>query len=88
MVLAVVVWQAAAFAQQASPPPPPPPPTNTIVENVPTELGARTMALDEKTHALFLPTAKFGSPPAPTPDRPRPRPTILPDSFEVIEVAP
>ncbi len=59
-----------------------------IVEHIPTERGARTIALDEKTHALFLPTAKFGPPPAPTPDRPRPRPTILPDTFEVIEVAP
>ena len=55
---------------------------------VPTERGARTMGLDTKTHHLFLPTAKFGPPPAPTADRPRPRPTILPDTFEIIELAP
>lgn len=64
-------------------------PTEFVVaETVPTERGARTITLDEKTHALYLPTAKFGPPPEPTPDRPRPRPTILPDTFEVIEVAP
>jgi hypothetical protein len=59
-----------------------------IVANVRTERGARTMVLDPKNHHLFLPTAKFGPPPAPTPEHPRPRPTILPDSFEIIEVAP
>jgi DNA-binding beta-propeller fold protein YncE len=59
-----------------------------VVENVPTARGARTITLDEKTHLIYLPTAKFGPPPAATPERPRPRPTILPDSFEVIEVAP
>jgi DNA-binding beta-propeller fold protein YncE len=59
-----------------------------VVENVVTARGARTMTLDEKTHHIFLPTARFGPPPAPTPDRPHPRPAILPDSFEVIEVAP
>lgn len=59
-----------------------------VVETIPTGRGARTITLDEKTHAIFLPTAKFGPPPEPTADRPRPRPTILPDSFEVIEVSP
>ena len=59
-----------------------------IIATVPAERGARTMALDPKTHHLFLPTAKFGPPPAPTADRPRPRPTILPDTFEIIELAP
>lgn len=59
-----------------------------VEENVPTVRGARTMALDEKTHAIYLPTAQFGPPPAPTPERPHPYPTIVPDTFEVIEVAP
>src|SRR5438128_3886375 len=35
-----------------------------VVENVPTGRGARTITLDEKTHDIFLPTAKFGPPPA------------------------
>jgi len=59
-----------------------------VDRTVPTERGARTMALDTKTHHLFLPTAKFGPPPAPTAERPRPRPTILPDTFEIVELAP
>lgn len=59
-----------------------------VVENVPTARGARTMALDEKTHHLYLVTSQFGPPPAPTADRPHPRPTMVPGTFEVIEVAP
>jgi len=55
-----------------------------VVENVPTQPGARTMALDEKTHQAYLVTAKFGPPPAPTADNPHPRRTILPDSFVVL----
>jgi DNA-binding beta-propeller fold protein YncE len=55
-----------------------------VLESVPTERGARTMALDEMTHRVYLVTAKFGPPPAPTADRPRPRPPILPGTFEVL----
>ena len=36
----------------------------TVVENVPTKRSARTMALDLKTHNIFLPAADF-DPPAP-----------------------
>jgi len=36
----------------------------TVVENVPTKKSARTMALDLKTHNIFLPAADF-DPPAP-----------------------
>jgi len=56
----------------------------SVLENVSTQDGARTMALDEKTHRVFLVTAKFGPPPAATPDNPHPRHTILPDSFVVL----
>jgi hypothetical protein len=45
------------------------------------------MALDEKTHNVYLATAKFGPPPAPTAEQPRPRPTILPDSFVILVVS-
>jgi len=58
----------------------------SVAETVPTERGARTMALDRKTHQVFLVTAKFGPPPAATPEQPRPRPPILPDTFEVLVV--
>ena len=56
----------------------------SVLENVPTQTGARTMALDEKTHNVFLVTAQFGPSPAPTADQPHPRPAILPDSFVVL----
>jgi YVTN family beta-propeller protein len=56
----------------------------TVVEDVPTERGARTMALDPKTHEVFLVTAQFGPPPAATAENPHPRPAILPDSFVVL----
>ena len=56
----------------------------TVLENVPTQRGARTMALDPKTHRVFLVTAEFGPPPAPTPERPRPRPSIVPGSFTLL----
>lgn len=59
----------------------------SVVENVKTEPGARTMALDTKTHNVFTVTAKFGPPPAATADNPHPRRTILPDTFEVLVLA-
>jgi WD40 repeat protein len=55
----------------------------SVAENVTTEKGARTLALDSKTHNVFVVTAKFGPPPAPTADNPHPRRSILPDSFVV-----
>jgi DNA-binding beta-propeller fold protein YncE len=59
-----------------------------VVENVSTQRGARTMALDEKTHRIYLATADFGPPPAPTADRPNPRPSIVPGSFTILVVGP
>jgi DNA-binding beta-propeller fold protein YncE len=56
----------------------------SVAENVPTQAGARTMALDTKTHNVYVVTAKFGPPPAATADNPHPRRTILPDSFVVL----
>ncbi|PYT14679.1 MAG: hypothetical protein DMG59_16525 [Acidobacteria bacterium] len=38
----------------------------SIVETVKTEFGAKTMALDPKTHNLFVDTSDFDAPPAPT----------------------
>jgi DNA-binding beta-propeller fold protein YncE len=58
----------------------------SVVANVPTERGARTMALDYTTHVAYLVTAKFGPRPAATADNPHPRPAILPDSFDVLVV--
>ncbi len=56
----------------------------SVAENIPTQKGARTMALDSKTHQVYTVTSKFGPPPAPSATQPHPRPTILPDSFVVL----
>ncbi len=57
-----------------------------VQANVPTERGARTIALDEGTGTVYTVTADFGPPPAPTAERPRPRPSIVPGSFHVLVV--
>lgn len=46
------------------------PDTFTVVDNVPTKKSARTMALDQKTHNIFLAAADF-DPPAPGEQRPK-----------------
>jgi hypothetical protein len=56
----------------------------SVAENVKTQEGARTLALDEKTHQVFVVTAKFGPTPAPTADQPHPRHSILTDTFVVL----
>ena len=58
------------------------------VDTVQTAKGARTIVLDERTHHLYTPTAKFGATPEPTAERPHPRPAIEPETFEVLDVAP
>ena len=58
----------------------------SVAENAQTERGARTMALDSKTHDVYTVTAKFGPRPAATADNPHPRPPMLPDSFVVLVV--
>lgn len=56
----------------------------TVLQNVATARGARTMTLDPKTHNVILVTAEFGPQPAPTPEQPRPRPPMVPGSFQVL----
>jgi DNA-binding beta-propeller fold protein YncE len=58
-----------------------------LAENVPSQQGARTMALDSKTHNVFVVAAKFGPPPAATADNPHPRRSIVPDSFVVLVIS-
>jgi DNA-binding beta-propeller fold protein YncE len=55
-----------------------------VVENAPTQRGARTLALDPASGTVYTPTAAFGPPPAPTPERPHPRPSIVPGTFVVL----
>jgi YVTN family beta-propeller protein len=58
----------------------------TVVQTLETQKGARTMALDPSTGRIYLATAEFGARPAPTADRPHPRPSIVPGSFVVLVV--
>jgi YVTN family beta-propeller protein len=56
----------------------------SVVDTVTTQRGARTMTVDHRNHRIYLPTAQFGETPAPTKERPRPRPPIIPNSFEIL----
>ncbi len=58
----------------------------SLVENVKTLPGARTMALDHKTGKVYLPVADVGTTPEPSPDNPRPRPRMVPGTFSVLVV--
>lgn len=59
----------------------------TVVQNLSTKKGARTMALDESTGKIYLVTADFGPRPAATPEHPHPRPSLVPGSFVVLVVS-
>lgn len=59
-----------------------------VLQTVKTAKGARTMALDEATGRIYLVTAQFGDTPAATATMPHPRPSVAPDSFEVVVVEP
>ena len=56
----------------------------TVVQTLPTQRGARTMALDETTGKVYLVTADFGAAPAATAEQPHPRPALIPDSFVLL----
>jgi len=56
----------------------------TVVENVSTQRGARTMALDPGTHQVYLVTADFAPAPPTAPGQPHQRPAIMPNTFVVL----
>ena len=56
----------------------------TVVQNVQTQRGARTMALDPKTHRVFLVTAQFGPPEPAKPGQRFRRPSVVPGSFTLL----
>jgi DNA-binding beta-propeller fold protein YncE len=55
----------------------------SVVENVPTQRGARTIGIDPKSHRVFLPTAEFGPP-----EQGQKRPSVKPGSFVILVYAP
>jgi hypothetical protein len=58
----------------------------TVVENVPTAKGARTMALDPKTHSVYLALAEVQMlPPAEGDAKGRPRRKVVPGTFGLLE---
>jgi YVTN family beta-propeller protein len=56
----------------------------SVVENVATQRGARTMALDLKSHEVYLVTADFAPAPPSADENPRPRMTAVPGTFVVL----
>jgi hypothetical protein len=54
------------------------------VQTLATERGARTMALDAKTHKIYLASAKFEQVPEQVPGAPRQRPKMIPGSFKIL----
>ncbi|HYL75682.1 MAG TPA: YncE family protein [Bryobacteraceae bacterium] len=57
----------------------------SLVENVKTQRGARTMALDTKTHNVYLSIAEFEPAPPPAADGKRVRPKMVPGTFGLLE---
>ncbi len=63
----------------------------TVAGSIPTRKGARTLAVDGKTHLLYLPTAEYGPAPAAMPGQPgqpgqRSRAPMLPDTFQLVVI--
>jgi YVTN family beta-propeller protein len=56
----------------------------SVVETVKTEFGARNMALDPKTHRLFIDTSDFGAAPQPTAEQPHPQPVPVSGTFRLL----
>ena len=60
----------------------------TVVETLKTEPGARTMALDPKTHRIYLPTAQFQPPPSPSPGASPGRASVVPNTLKLLVYGP
>jgi DNA-binding beta-propeller fold protein YncE len=56
----------------------------SVVDTITTQRGARTMELDTSNHNLYLVSADFGATPPATPEKPRPRPPMVPDTFTLL----
>ena len=60
----------------------------TVLKNLPSQIGARTICINPETHYLYLPVADYDKAPAPTSENPHPRPSIKPGTFTILEIAP
>jgi DNA-binding beta-propeller fold protein YncE len=59
----------------------------TVVENASTQTGARTMAIDTRTHHVYLAIAEFEPAPEPAAGQPRARRKMLAGTFGLLEFA-
>jgi YVTN family beta-propeller protein len=60
----------------------------TVVQVLKTERGARTMALDPRTHRIYLPSAKFEPAPSPSPGVSPAHPRIVPNTLKLLVFVP
>jgi DNA-binding beta-propeller fold protein YncE len=60
----------------------------TLVQELKTERGARTMALDPQTHRIYLATAKFEPMPSPAPGASPQRPAIVSGTLKILVYGP
>jgi YVTN family beta-propeller protein len=58
----------------------------SVIGTVATQKSARTMALDAKTHLVYLVAAQFAAAPESGADQPHPRPAVIEGSFTVLVV--
>ncbi|MGA3268741.1 MAG: YncE family protein [Verrucomicrobiota bacterium] len=56
----------------------------TVVQTLTTATGARTMALDPKTHKIYLATAQFEAQSQPANGERRQRPRMIPGTFKIL----
>jgi len=56
----------------------------TVVQTLKTEPRAKTMALDPRTHKIYLASARFEPAPEPAPGERRQRPKMVPGSFKIL----
>jgi hypothetical protein len=59
-----------------------------VIQTIHTQRGARTMTLDPKTHRVITVSAQFGAPPAATPEKPHPYPTVISKTFTMLVFGP
>ena len=60
----------------------------TTVQTLKTERSARTMALDPKTHRIYLPSAQFEPPVTPSPGASPTRPKMVPNTMKLLVYGP
>lgn len=60
----------------------------TVLETIKSQKGARTICINPTNGILYLTTPDFGAKPEPTAENPKPRASIVPNSFKVLVFAP